>query len=143
MSKWNELNATQRLGAVGGVLMVVGSVLPWYSWEGFGVSGWGSGLLSVLGILGGVAGAAILVAEPVFGTKPSVGSLDPGQSALVAAGVGLIFVVFRLLSWTSFVGLGLIVSAAGAGLTAYAAFKTVKETGSSIPLVGRSGNEES
>lgn len=52
MSLRNKPGHNQRMSAFLRALVVVGSVLPWYSWEGFGVSGWGSGFPAVLGILG-------------------------------------------------------------------------------------------
>ncbi len=141
MERWNDLSMPAKLGAGGGILVLVGSLLPWYSWAGFSISGWSAGLPAVLGILAAAAAAALLLAEPLTGTRPTIGSLAPPQSALLAGAAGTVLVILRFLTATSFVSLGFFVTLVGAGLVTYAAFATLKEADLPLPLVG-SGKEE-
>ena len=141
MERWNALSTAGKLGAVGGILVVVGSLLPWYSFLGVGVSGWSSGWPAILGILAAVAGAALLLAEPLTGSRPQLGSFAPSQAALLAGAVGTLLIVLRFLTESSFVSVGLFVSLVGAGLVTYGAFATVKEAGLPLPLTG--GGQES
>jgi|FLYL01.1.fsa_nt_gi hypothetical protein len=137
MEKWNQLGRAGKLAAVGGVLVLVGSLLPWYSWRGFGISGWGSGILAILGILGVLAGAMFLLSEPLLGNRLTLGSMEPSQSALVVSAAGEALILLRLLTWVSVIGIGLILSAVGGALVAYGSFQAVKEADVPIPLIGR------
>lgn len=132
MSKFDELGRAGKLAAVGGIIVLVGSVLPWYSVVGVGLSGWSSGFPALLGILGGLVGAGILLA-PLMGLELSLGSLRAPQVAAIAAGVGVVMIVLRFLTQTSFVSFGLFLSLVGAALVLYAAFAAAREQGVEMP----------
>lgn len=138
----SDLGTEQRIIAGGGVGLLVASVLPWYGVAGFGVSGWGSGGLAVLGILAGLAAAVVGVLPSLGVEVPSVGSLAVPQLATVLAGASAALLVLRFLTALTFTQFGLYLGLAASIVIAVGAFRAMRAEGLDLPGRGSSETDD-
>jgi len=139
----SKLKGPERTAAIGGVLLLVASFLPWYSFAGFrGLSGWNSGGLAALGILSGLAGVGVLMYAVFQGGDFKLGSLAAPQLALLATALGAALIVIRLLTAIGYSSIGLYLGLIGVGVAAYGSFKAVRASGLEVPFIDRTTDKE-
>jgi hypothetical protein len=139
----SKLKGPERTAAIGGVVLLVASFLPWYSVVGFGVSGWNSGGLAVLGVISGLVGIGVLMYAVFQDSDFRLGSFAAPQLALMAAALSAVLILLRLFTSIGNTSIGLYAGLVGAGVIAYGSFGAVKASGLEVPFVGGSDDEES
>ncbi len=133
----DRMTTAQKVGAGGGVLLLVASFLPWYSVSlgAFGsvsAKAWDAGFLAWGGVLLGIAGAVVLVLKAMGRSDVQAGGLASEQIALILGAASLLLIVLRLLTESSAVSFGLFLGIVGAALVAYGAFTQMKAAGMSV-----------
>lgn len=130
---WNKLTTGNKIGLVGGVVLIIALFLPWYGVLGVSISAFDAGFLAWFGTLVAIAGA-VLLALKAFGTRNvEAGNLRTEQLAFLLGAAGAVLILLRWLTETSFVRWGLFVALAAAAATAFGAFTAMKEAGLSMP----------
>lgn len=129
-----NLSNGQKIALGGGLVLLISSFLPWYgvSLGGFGgvnISAWNAGFFAWAGVLIGVAAAILIGLKAFQGNALSAGGFATEQLAVILAGIGLVLVVLRLITETSFLKYGIFVGIAAAAATAYGAFMAMREAG--------------
>ena len=137
----SKLNGPERTAAIGGGILLLASFLPWYSYGGFGISGWDSGGLAVLGILSGLAGAGILIYAVLRDPEFRWGPFAASQLALIAVSVGAVLILLRLLTSIRNTSIGLYAGLFGAAMAAFGSLQTVRASGLDVPFVDRAAKE--
>lgn len=128
------------------IVALIATFLPWYTVDVAFVDSYSwAGRQFTFGWLGMVllVGAAALVLLPSFGVKRiEVGSLATEQIALIAAGLGALLWLIRLVSLPGFNvfdtigrGFGLYVAILAAGGVVYGIIASMKEKGIAMPTV--------
>jgi hypothetical protein len=134
----SKLSQNQKIAAGGGALALVSMFLPWYgfSFGGFGsasINAWSSGFLAWGGIVLAIAGATILTLKVLEVQDVTVGKLAAEQLALILAAAGVVLIILRWLTETSFVKFGLFIGLVAAAAVAYGAFGAMKDAGLEMP----------
>ena len=139
----SKLDSPQRITAAGGVTLLIASFLPWYSFLGFGLSGWKSGALAVLGIVIGVAAAGLATFSAVSSKDLDFGSFAAPQVALIGAAVSALLIALRLVTALNVVSIGLILGAVGIGTILFGTYRSVVGAGLDVPFAALiSSNKE-
>jgi hypothetical protein len=130
MEKVNTLTLPEKLIAGGGILMLIASLFDWWTYSGFGESGWGEPgqIWSILAILISIGLAGIVIATKLG--NMAMPNLPAGWTwGKVWGGAAAAIVVLMLLKlWrimdvpVGSVGIGFILGAIAAGAIAYAGF---------------------
>jgi hypothetical protein len=129
-----NLSNGQKIALGGGLLLLISSFLPWYgvSLGGFGgvsINAWNAGFFAWAGVLVGVAGAVLIGLKAFQGNAVSAGGFATEQLAVILAGIGVVLVVLRLVTESSFLKYGIFVGLVAAAATAYGAFMAMREAG--------------
>lgn len=134
---FSKLSQNQKIALGGGALAVISLFLPWYgfSFAGFteNIIGFEAGFFAWFGMLLAIAGASILLLKALDINDIKVGNLAAEQFALVLAGLGLVFVVLRLLTENDLIKYGLFFGLISAAAVAYGAFGSMKDAGLEMP----------
>jgi hypothetical protein len=130
---WNELSNGAKIAGIAGLVLIVNLFLPWYGIAGFNINAFDSGFLAWFGSILAIAGAVIVVLGAMGRGKISFGSLQGGQIALLAGGLGALFVILRWLTETSLVKFGLFLGIAAAVAVVAGAYLDLKESGVGMP----------
>ncbi|GMR02586.1 MAG: hypothetical protein BMS9Abin20_0924 [Acidimicrobiia bacterium] len=134
----SKLSKNHKIALAGGVLALISMFLPWYG-VSFGAiasanfNAWSVGILAWGGLVLAIAGAVILILKALDIQDVTVANLAAEQLALVLAGAGIILIVLRLLTQTSFVRYGLFLGFISAAAVAYGAYASMKEAGLELP----------
>jgi hypothetical protein len=135
---FSKLSMGAKLALIGGAVLVIDIFLPWYGQGGFNfgpfdslvpgfdIGGW-------LGLLAAIAGAVVLVLKAFGKQEMKAGQFKTEQLAFLLAAGGLVLIVIRWLSETSFVKFGLYIAIIAAAAVAYGAFTEMKSKGQNIP----------
>ncbi len=137
----SKLDGPQRIAAVGGIVLLLASFLPWYSVLGFGVSGWNAGALAIVGIVLGVAAAGLVTYAALSDADVEIGSFAAPQVGLIGGVGSVVFILLRLLTAMDFVSIGLFLGIAGAGVVTFGAYRSVVAAGLTVPFVGASSTK--
>jgi len=130
----SKLDTPQRITAVGGVTLLIASFLPWYSFLGFGLSGWNSGALAVIGIVVGVAAAGLAIYSAVSDQELDIGSLAIPQVVLIGSAVSAALIGLRLLTALNGVSIGLLLGVAGVVAIVVGSYRSVTAAGLEMPF---------
>ncbi|MGH8936251.1 MAG: hypothetical protein ACRDXD_08330 [Acidimicrobiia bacterium] len=130
----STLTKAQKMALGGGALLLLASFLPWYAFGPFGVIGWGAGLIAWLGILAGVAGAAVVGLKGTGQADVKAGPLAAEQVGTILAGLGTALILLRLLTASGLASFGLFLGLAGAALATFGAFRAMREAGLELPI---------
>lgn len=131
---FSKLDGPQRITAIGGVTLLVASFLPWYSFLGFGLSGWNSGGIAVIGIMVGLASAGLATYSALLDPDLRIGSLAASQVALSGGAVSTALIVLRLVTALSGVSIGLLLGAVGAAAILVGSYRSVTAAGLEMPF---------
>lgn len=135
---WNNLSKAQQITAGGGVAALIAPFLPWYSFsEAFLGSISFSGTDFTAGWMGMIlfVAAAALTLAPAFGKNIGTDQISGEQAALIAAGLGSLMWLYRLVDVPSGIGRGFglfVALAAGAAVTT-GVVMNMKEKGIDMP----------
>lgn len=129
----STLTKAQKLAVGGGALLLVSSFLPWYAFGPFTLIGWGAGILAWLGILAGLAGAAVVGLKGLGRADLEAGPLAAEQLGTVLAGVATALILLLLITQPGFVSFGLFLGLAGVALAAFGSFRAMREVGLELP----------
>jgi hypothetical protein len=106
---WKRLSTQDRVIVVGAAVVFVAAFLPWYgvSFEGLGVtvSGWSAGFSAWAGALLLTAAGVLLVLRRAGASLPSVAGAGPAVAVAAVAGLGLLLVIVRWISFPRYRGL--------------------------------------
>jgi|GEM_PF-845112 len=134
---WNNLSKAQQITAGGGVAALVAGFLPWYSVgdEFFAVSVKGTDLtFGWMGMVLFLAAAALTIA-PAFGKNVGTDQIQGEQIAIIAAALGSLMWLYRLIDTPFGIGRGyglFVALAAGAAVTA-GVVMNMKDKGIAMP----------
>jgi len=138
----SKLNGSQKITAGGAVALLIASVLPWYSFFGFGISGWSAGGFAVIGILVGVAGAGLAIYDALSETDLEIGPLTPSQVALLCGAVSTLLILLRLVTALSGVSIGLFLGLGGAAAITWGQYRSVTNAGLEMPFASLLSNNK-
>ena len=135
---WNNLSKAQQIAAGGGVTALIATFLPWYSVsEPFLGSISFSGTKFTLGWMGMVlfVAAAALTIAPAFGKDVGNDQISGEQAALIAAGLGSLMWLYRLVDTPFSVGrgFGLFIAIAGGAAVVAGVVMNMKDKGIAMP----------
>jgi len=136
---FSKLSTNNMIAGGGGVLALISLFLPWYSVDfGFGAgsvsaNAFDAGFFAWAGCLLALAGGVIVALKAMDVTDVKVGGLAAEQFAMILAGLGVVFVILKLLVDSSFVSWGLFVGLIAAGAAAAGAFLSGKDVGIGLP----------
>jgi hypothetical protein len=132
---FSKLNNGQKVGIIGGLVLIVNLFLPWYGAFGITINAFDSGFLAWFGSLLGIAGAVILAGKAFgwFALEARGGAFKAEQIAFLFAAVGTVFVVLRWITESDITKFGLYLGIVAAAVTAVGAFLAMKEAGLSMP----------
>ena len=134
---WNNLSKAQQITAGGGVAALVAGFLPWYSVgdEFFAVSVKGTDLtFGWMGMVLFLAAVALTIA-PAFGKNVGTDQIQGEQIAIIAAALGSLMWLYRLIDTPFGIGRGyglFVALAAGAAVTA-GVVMNMKDKGIAMP----------
>lgn len=123
----SRLSQAEKTVIGGAIIVLIGGFQPWYQVAGLGIGGWRTGFGS-LGLLAVLGGAAIVILKAF--ELSDVGRGTPGMAerlALMLMGVGAGLSLLQLLAVSAFVGRGLYITLAGAGIAAYGTYQAMQE----------------
>jgi hypothetical protein len=136
---FSKLSNGAKLALVGGVVLVVNLILPWYSSgsvnrnafeEPAGFLAWGGSVIAI-------AGAVVLLLK-AFGTRTvSAGQFKTEQLALILGAAGFVLIVLQWLTENDFVDFGVFLGIAASAVVTYGAWMAMKDAGLQMP--GMSG----
>ena len=141
---WNNLSKAQQITAGGGVAALVAGFLPWYSVgdEFFAVSVKGTDLtFGWMGMVLFLAAAALTIA-PAFGKNVGTDQIKGEQIAIIAAALGSLMWLYRLIDTPFGIGRGyglFVALAAGAAVTA-GVVMNMKDKGIAMPTTANFTN---
>ena len=135
---WNDLSKGQQIAAGGGVTALIASFLPWYAVsEPFLGSISFSGTKFTFGWMGMVlfVAAAALTVAPAFGKNVGNDQINGEQAALIAAGLGSLMWLYRLVDVPFGIGrsFGLFVALAAGAAVVTGVVMNMKEKGIAMP----------
>lgn len=130
---FSKLNNGQKIGIIGGLVVIVNLFLPWYGAFGITINAFDSGFLAWFGSLLAIAGAVILAGKAFGWFKVEAGGLKAEQIAFLLAAVGAVLVVLRWITESSITKFGLYLGVVASVATAVGAFLAMKEAGLSMP----------
>jgi hypothetical protein len=141
---FSKLSNGQKVGLVGGLVMIVNLFFPWFGIDAGGLgSATGNAFdfgLAWIGSLFVIAGAVVLGLKVFGGSDLRAGTLKAEQIALLLAGLGTVFVVIQLIVGHEAGGLldldrkfGVFLGTLAAVVTTAGAFMSMKEAGLELP----------
>jgi len=138
----SKLDTPQRITAAGGVTLLIASFLPWYSFLGFGLSGWNSGALAVIGIVVGVAAAGIAIYSAMRDPDLRVGSFAAPQIALIGGAASAALIGLRLITALNGASIGLLLGAAGVVAIVVGSYRSLTAAGLEMPFASLISNNK-
>ncbi len=134
---FSKLTRNQQIALGGGVIAVLSLFMPWYGIDtivgSINASAFDAGILAWGGLLLAIAAASILVLKTLEVADAKVGTLAAEQLALILAGIGLVFIVLRWITDSSFTKFGLFLGLIAAAAVSYGAFGSMKDAGLELP----------
>lgn len=133
----DRMTTSQKVGAGGGLLLLISSFLPWYSADlgAFGsisIKAWDAEFFAWGGVILGVAGGVILALKGMGTKEVKAGGFAAEQLALILGAASLVLILLRLLTEMDGVSYGLFLGLVGAALVDYGAFTAMKAAGMSV-----------
>lgn len=132
---FSKLTTNQRIAAIGAVAALINIFLPWYGVLGVGISAFDSGILAWGGSLLVVVAGTIVALKALEITKVRIAQVDTEQLAVVLAGLGLILILLRWITESSFTRYGLFLGIIIAAAVAYGSYASMTEAGMALPKV--------
>ena len=137
MDKINQMTLGEKLAVGGAVLMLIASILPWYSVDlgpvSFNRNGWQSpgALWSVLAVLISLGFAGVILARKFGNVQlPDLGQFTWGQVALAAGGLVALCIILKLINESSSMAIGFFLGIiAAAAVAAGGYFRYTEEQG--------------
>lgn len=140
---WKSLSTLDRVIVGGAAVAFIAAFLPWYgvSVAGLGitVSGWSAGFTAWAGTLLLTAAGVFLALRRSGASVPSVGGAGPSVVVAGVAGVGLLLVIIRWISFPRYHGFdvgaryGIYVALIAGIAEVAAAVKAMRASGEPIP----------
>jgi len=138
---FSKLSQNNMISAGGGVLALIASILPWYSFDfGFdlpgvdtSVSAWGAGFAAWFGCLCALAAGALIALKAMGIFELDLGGLKTEQVAMILGGLGLLLILLRFLTESSNTSFGLYLGLIASAAAAAGAFLSAKDKGIGIP----------
>jgi hypothetical protein len=130
---FSKLSNGQKVGVLGGIVLIVNLFLPWYGILGVTINAFDSGFLAWFGSLLAIAGAVILAGKAFDWFKVEAGALKAEQIAFLLAAAGTVLVVLRWITESDITKFGLYLGIVAAAVTAAGAFMAMRESGLSMP----------
>lgn len=136
----SRLSTAHKIGIGGAVVLLVASLLPWYSLNfGLGslsLKAWDAGFLAWGGVIAGVAAGVILLLKATGTKDVGSGSMGAEQIAMILGIASVALIVLRFLTESTAAAFGMFLGIAAAAAVAYGAFMANKETGPASGTMG-------
>jgi len=129
----SKLGNGAKITLIGGIVLFIGSFLPWYGAGPFHINGWDSQFWAIFGILLGLAAVTILALKVFDVTDVAFGPFKAEQIVLMLGALSTIFLLLRLVTETSGVKYGLFLGILSAAAITFGAFTAMKEAGIEMP----------
>lgn len=134
---FSKLSQGAKIALVAAAVLVINLFLPWYSIDvgitSVSANALDAGFLAWGGSLIAVAGGVVLLMKAMGTRETDMGSLKTEQIALLLGALGLVLIVLRWLTETSFVSFGLFLGVIAAAAVTYGAFMEMKAAGLDMP----------
>jgi len=121
---FSKLSPSEQIATGAGLVTFIATFLPWYGVRGISINAWDSGGIAWIGCLLVTAAAVVIV----LGSMDRPVGQNPAQLAFILAGLGLAFLVIRLITESTFTRFGLYLAIVAAAAGAWATYQGRTET---------------
>ncbi len=136
---FSKLSRNQQIAVGSGALVLVSSFLPWFGWREASINAWDSNFFGWGGTVLVIAGVVLLALKVFEIQDVKAGNLAAEQIALLAVGLGAIFILVPFLFGFDVLGVsfprkfGIFLALIGAAGATYGTFSAMSDAGLEMP----------